>query len=140
MSPIPYPFSRKFHTRREISGTAHKCAPSACLTQCSRDSNASGQIGAASNLKIIQLFDDINFDLNVTITMAGVEYFRPGFGMEKTASVTASRRRGSPFSCHGENIARGHANTVYVDEQIEISIIEIIKDIPVRNGRCAPRE
>jgi hypothetical protein len=32
--------------------------------------------------------------------------------MEKPVFVTASRRRGSPFSCHGESIARGHPDSV----------------------------
>jgi hypothetical protein len=54
------------------------------------------------------LFNNTYFDLNMTITMAGVEYFQPDFGAEKPASVTASRRRGSP----GENIARGHPDSV----------------------------
>jgi hypothetical protein len=68
--------------------------------------------GLGTGKRIIQLFNNPDLDLNMTITMAGVKYFRPGFRAEKPASVTASRRRGSPFSCHDESIARGHPDSV----------------------------
>jgi hypothetical protein len=44
----------------------------------------------------------------------GVESFRPGFRAEKPVSVTASRKRGSPFSSHDEGIARGHPDSVLI--------------------------
>jgi hypothetical protein len=38
--------------------------------------------GLGTGKRIIQLFNNPDLDLNMRIMMAGVEYFRPGFGAE----------------------------------------------------------